>query len=108
MTAGGYCIYFSYNTGNLEWEISCTEYDVSQVSMNATYTFQMSFPSRQDVKYDTVEIPPAIKEKHSELTLCMDLMDVNGMLMFTSIDKSIRYRSVVQWRTALVPSCSKH
>ena len=48
------------------------------------------------VKSDTVEIPPeTTKEKHSEVTLCMDLMYVNGMPMFTSIDKSIRYRSVV-------------
>ena len=47
------------------------------------------------VKTDTVEIPPEIKEKHSAVTLCMDLMYVNGMPMFTSIDKTIRYRSVV-------------
>ena len=47
------------------------------------------------VKSDTVEIPPEIKEKHSKLTLCMDLMYVNGIPMFTSIDKSIRYHSVV-------------
>jgi len=39
--------------------------------------------------------PAGAKGQHSDVTLCMDLMYVNGMPMFTSIDKTIRYRSVV-------------
>ena len=45
------------------------------------------------VKSDLVEIPPELKEKHQGVTLCVDLMHVNGLPMLTAIDKAVRYRS---------------
>ena len=44
---------------------------------------------------DNVAIPPEILEEHKDLVLCMDLMYINGMPLFTSIDRSIKFRSVV-------------
>lgn len=46
------------------------------------------------VKDDLVEIPRELKENHSNLTYCMDIMYVNGMPMLTGIDRSIRFRSL--------------
>ncbi|MGC9293591.1 MAG: hypothetical protein ACP5EP_12880, partial [Acidobacteriaceae bacterium] len=47
------------------------------------------------VKEDLVEVPPELKEKHKNLTFCMDILYVNGMPMLTGIDRSIRFRSLV-------------
>ena len=38
------------------------------------------------VKEDYVEIPHKLKAKHSNLVLCIDIMFVDGMQMFTGID----------------------
>jgi hypothetical protein len=46
------------------------------------------------VREDHVEIPKELKFK-TDLTLCMDIMHVNKIPMMTSIDKTIRYRSLV-------------
>jgi hypothetical protein len=47
------------------------------------------------VKEDLVEVPPELKEKHQDLTFCMDILYINGMPMLTGIDRSIRFRSLV-------------
>ena len=47
------------------------------------------------VKDDLVEIPKELREQHANLTLCMDIMYVNGMPMLTAIDRSIKYRSLI-------------
>jgi hypothetical protein len=45
------------------------------------------------VKTDEIEIPKELKEMH--LTLCIDIMFINGMPMLTSIDRSIRFRALI-------------
>jgi hypothetical protein len=52
-------------------------------------------PKPPQVRDNIVEVPKELKMKHMELTLCMDLMFVNGLPMMTSIDKSIKYRCLV-------------
>jgi hypothetical protein len=47
------------------------------------------------VRDDFVEIPQELKEQHKDLTLCMDIMFINGMPMLTSIDRSIHFRSLI-------------
>jgi hypothetical protein len=47
------------------------------------------------VRDDQVEIPPELLAQHADLTFCMDLMFVNGIPMFTGIDRSIRHRALV-------------
>ena len=47
------------------------------------------------VKSDLIEIPSELKIKHQDLTLCMDIMFVNGIPMLTSIDRSIRFRALI-------------
>ena len=54
-------------------------------------TRRRPIPARSDL----VEIPPEIKEQHCDLVLCVDIMYVNGIPMLTSIDRSIRFRSLV-------------
>ena len=44
---------------------------------------------------DLVEIPQEIKEQHADITLCIDIMYVNGFPMFTSIDRTIKFRGLV-------------
>ena len=46
------------------------------------------------VKQDWVEIPPELLQQRN-LTLCFDIMYVNGMPMLTAIDREIRFRSLV-------------
>jgi hypothetical protein len=46
------------------------------------------------VKSDLIEIPPELKKLHKNLTLCMDILFVNGMPMLTGIDRSIRFRTL--------------
>jgi hypothetical protein len=43
---------------------------------------------------ELIEIPQEIKDR-DDLTLCMDLMYVNKMPVFTSIDKTFRFRAAV-------------
>jgi hypothetical protein len=45
------------------------------------------------VKTDEIDIPQELKDMHKDLTLCIDIMFVNGMPMLTSIDRSIRFRA---------------
>jgi hypothetical protein len=47
------------------------------------------------VKTDEIEIPRELKEMHQALTLCIDIMFVNGMPMLTSIDRYIRLRALI-------------
>ena len=42
-----------------------------------------------------MEILDEIKEKHGDLTFCMDIMYVNGMPMITGIDQTIKYRGLI-------------
>ena len=47
------------------------------------------------VRDDNIAIPPELTMQHKNLVLCMDLMFICGLPMFTCIDRSIKYRSVV-------------
>jgi len=47
------------------------------------------------VKNGFIEIPPEILEQHQDLVLEIDLVFVNGMPMWTSIDTTIKFRSLV-------------
>ncbi|MGL4350647.1 MAG: hypothetical protein ACRCT2_08825, partial [Plesiomonas shigelloides] len=51
------------------------------------------------VRDDNVAIPPELLVPHKDLTLCMDVMYVNGLPLFTCIDQSIKFRSVVPLKT---------
>ena len=44
---------------------------------------------------DLVAIPRELIERHQDLTLCMDVMYVCGLPMFTCIDRSPKYRACV-------------
>jgi len=46
-------------------------------------------------KDDLIEIPPEILKQYQDLVLEIDLMFVNGMPMLTSIDTTIKFRSLV-------------
>ena len=56
-------------------------------------------PKAKLVRNDHVKIPPEIKETHDNLTLHIDIMFVNNLLMLTSIDDPIRYRAPVPLNT---------
>ena len=47
------------------------------------------------VRENLIEIPAEIKAEHKNLTLCIDIMFVNGLPLLTAIDRSIRFRSLV-------------
>lgn len=47
------------------------------------------------VKSDFIEIPPELRDLHQDLTVCLDIMFVNGMPMLTGIDRSIRFRALI-------------
>ena len=47
------------------------------------------------VTTDLIEVPPEIKEQHADITLCVDVMFVNGFPMFTSIDRTLKFRALV-------------
>ena len=47
------------------------------------------------VKRDEIEIPKELIEKNQDITLCMDILFINGMPMLTSIDRVIRFRSLI-------------
>ena len=59
-------------------------------SLKGKSTRQKPLPVRNDL----VEIPPEILEPHKEVTLCVDIMFLNGMPLLTSIDTGIRYRAL--------------
>ena len=40
---------------------------------------------------DLVEVPVEIKEQQADITLCIDIMYVNGFPMFTCIDRTIKF-----------------
>ena len=44
---------------------------------------------------DEIDIPKELIEKNQDLTLCLDIMFVNGIPMLTSIDRTIRYRPLI-------------
>lgn len=44
---------------------------------------------------DIVEVPPEIRKTHYEVDLCVDLMFINSIGFMATIDRTIRYRSVV-------------
>ena len=60
-------------------------------SMKGKGTRQRPRPLREEI----IENPAEILEQHSELTLSMDIFYVNKMPNLTAIDRSIRYRSLV-------------
>ena len=47
------------------------------------------------VRIETVEIPKEIITQYHKIRLCIDIMYVNGMPMFTGIDTTIIFRSLV-------------
>jgi hypothetical protein len=47
------------------------------------------------VKTDWIEIPIELKERHHDLTLCLDIMFIYRMPMLTGIDLSIRFRTLI-------------
>ena len=51
------------------------------------------------VKRDEIEAPKELIEKNQDITLCMDIMFINGMPMLTTIDRAIRFRSMVPLKT---------
>ena len=49
----------------------------------------------ETVREDNIEIPKELIEQHREIELCMDTMYVNEVGMLTTIDRTVRFRSVV-------------
>jgi hypothetical protein len=49
----------------------------------------------QPVKSDLIEIPDELRSQSQDITLCIDIMFVNGLPMSTSIDHSVRFRALV-------------
>ena len=47
------------------------------------------------VIHDPVEIPRELITQYKDLTLCMDIMCMNGLPMFTNIDQTICFRAAV-------------
>jgi len=43
-------------------------------------------PNPPVVRDDLIEIPKELKQEHKDITLCMDIMFVNGLPMLTCID----------------------
>ena len=56
----------------------------------------------QPVEEDLVEIPPELFKQHEDIILCMDNMFVNRMPMMSSINRSIKFRSLVPLETRVV------
>ena len=47
------------------------------------------------VEYDFIEIPREMVVNNQELILCMDIMFINQLVLFTKIDKDIRFQGLV-------------
>ena len=45
---------------------------------------------------DWINLPEEIHKKHKRIELCMDIMYINGVGLMTAVDRSIRYRSIVE------------
>ena len=45
---------------------------------------------------DWINLPEEIHKKHKRIKLCMDIMYINGVGLMTAVDRSIRYRSIVE------------
>ena len=60
-------------------------------------------PKNPIVKKDLVEVPPEILQQHCDLVLCIDVFNCCGIPMFTAIDRSIRYRSLVPLKSRTSP-----
>ena len=41
------------------------------------------------VKKDEVQVPKELIEKNQDITLCIDILFINGMPMLTSIDRAV-------------------
>ena len=61
----------------------------------ATKKGKSTRPKSPRVVNDLIEIPKEIKENNNKLVLCIDNMFVNNIPMFTSIDKTVRFRALV-------------
>ena len=49
----------------------------------------------ETVREDNIEIPKELVEQHREIELCMDTMYVNEVGMLTTIDRTIKFRTVM-------------
>ena len=47
------------------------------------------------MRADLVAIPKELISQHQQLELCMDVMYIDGLPMFTSIDRTVKFRSLV-------------
>ena len=47
----------------------------------------------KSVRYDTIEIPPKIREIQKDIFFCFDIMYLNGMPFMNGIDKTIKFHS---------------
>ena len=56
------------------------------------------------VRQDNIDIPDELMRTDDPLTLCMDVMYVNGAPMLTAIDKTVKYRSLVALRSRTADS----
>ena len=45
---------------------------------------------------DWIQLPEEIHNKHRRIELCMDIMYIDGVGLMTAVDRSIRYRSIVE------------
>ena len=61
----------------------------------ATLKGKSTRPRPKPVLEDWIELPREIMSKHAEIELCMDIMFIYGVKLMTTIDRTIRFRSVV-------------
>ena len=61
----------------------------------ATQKGKSTRPKSPRIVDDQIEIPKEIMEKYNNLLLCIDNMFINQIPLFTSIDKTLRYRTLV-------------
>ena len=54
------------------------------------------FGETKPVLEDWIQLPEEIHNKHRRIELCMDIMYINGVGLMTAVDRSIRYRSIVE------------
>ena len=63
--------------------------DISSLKGKSTRT------KPKPVVEDVIDIPPEIKKENKEIVLCMDTMFINKEIFLTTIDKSIKFRSLI-------------
>ena len=61
----------------------------------ATLKGKSTRPKPKPVRADLVAVPKEFLTEHRNLELCMDIMFANGLPMFTGIDRTIKFRSLV-------------